>query len=252
MTQQEFYQICSESFHKNGLSAYVTPEYLEKFHALTAFMLETNKKMNLTALRDEKSVITRHITDCLLAAKHLPAGFPQHGGKLLDVGSGGGMPALPFAIIRPDITVTALDATAKKTAYILSAAEHLGLSNVKILTGRAEELGSDKQYRETFDVVCARAVAELRILMEWCIPFLKNGGIFLSLKGKNGDVELEHAKNAIKTLSCRLELDEICILIEDENGEIITNDRHNFIFKKTKSTDKIYPRRNAQITKNPL
>ncbi len=252
MTSQEFNQICTKSFQENGLSAYATPEYLEKFHALTEFMLESNKKMNLTALRDERSVIARHITDCLLAAKHLPKVFPKNSGKLLDVGSGGGMPALPFAIIRPDMTITALDATAKKTAYILSAAEHLGLSNVKILTGRAEELGSDQKYRETFDIVCARAVAELRILMEWCIPFLKNGGIFLSLKGKNGDIELENAKKAIKILSCRLELDEVCTLIEEENNEVLTNDRHNFVFKKTKCTDKTYPRRNAQITKNPL
>ncbi len=251
MTNQEFYQICTESFEKNGLSVYATSEYLEKFHALTEFMLETNKKMNLTALRDEKSVIARHITDCLLAAKHIPADFPQGRGKLLDVGSGGGMPALPFAIIRPDITITALDATAKKTAYIAAAAEHLGLSNVNILTGRAEELGADKKYRETFDIVCARAVAELRILMEWCVPFIKNGGYFLSLKGKNGDIELQNAQNAIKTLSCRLEIDELCTLIESEEEEM-TSDRHNFLFKKTKPTDKAYPRRNAQITKNPL
>ncbi len=252
MTQNEFYTLCADSFEKNGLSAYATPEYLEKFHALTAYMLETNKKMNLTALRDEKSVIARHITDCLLAAKHLPSSFPQGRGKLLDVGSGGGMPALPFAIIRPDITITALDATAKKTAYILSAAEHLGLTNVNILTGRAEELGNDKKYRESFDIVCARAVAELRILMEWCVPFIKNNGIFLSLKGKNGDIEFQNAQNAIKTLSCRLELDEICTLFEEENGEDLTSDRHNFVFKKFKPTDKLYPRRNAQITKNPL
>ena len=241
MTKQEFYQICTDSFAKNGLSAYATPKYLEKFYDLMVFMLEPNKKMNLTALRDEHSVISRHITDCLLAAKHLPETFPQGRGKLLDVGSGGGMPALPFAIIRPDIIITALDATAKKTAYILSAAEHLGLSNVKILTGRAEELGTDKAYRETFDIVCARAVAELRILMEWCVPFIKNG-----------DIELANAQNAMKKLSCRLELDEICTLFEEENGDILTSERHNFIFKKMKPTDKLYPRRNAQITKNPL
>ncbi len=248
MTAQEFYTICQDSFEKNGLTDYIKAEYLEKFYALTEFMLETNKKMNLTALRDERSVVARHITDCLLAAKHLP----KNGSKLLDVGSGGGMPALPFAIIRPDLQITALDATAKKTAYIASAAEHLGLSNVSILTGRAEELGTDKRYRETFDIVTARAVAELRILMEWCIPFLKNGGYFLSLKGKNGEIELANATNAVKKLSCHMELDESCLLIEQENGEILQSERHNYLFKKMKPTDKLYPRRNAQITKNPL
>ena len=245
MTKQEFFLACEDSFSKNGISVYATPENLEKFYDLTVFMLETNQKMNLTALRDENSVITRHITDCLLAAKHLP----QEKIKVLDVGSGGGMPCLPFAIVRPDITITALDATAKKTAYIASAAEHLGLSNVRILTGRAEELGQNAQHREKFDVVCARAVAELRILMEWCVPFIKKDGLFLSLKGKNAESELKSAENATKKLHCSLLLDE-CITLRETETEC--SERHNFVFKKTKNTDKTYPRRNAQITKNPL
>lgn len=248
MTKEEFIVACKESFEKNGISEYATPEILDKFYDLTVFMLETNKKMNLTALRDEHSVISRHITDCLLAAKHLPEGKIQ----VLDVGSGGGMPCLPFAIVRPDIEITALDVTAKKTAYILSAAEHLGLTNVHILTGRAEELGQDPKHREKFDLVCARAVAELRVLMEWCIPFIKKDGVFLSLKGRNAPTELQNAENAIKKLSCSLILDEKLTLIEEEISEEGASDRHNFVFKKTKSTDKIYPRRNAQIMKSPL
>ena len=159
----DFYNCCKITFAANESLPIPTEEQARKLYELTEIMTEVNKKMNLTALRDENSVISRHITDCLLAAKHLPSGKL----KVLDVGSGGGMPCLPFAIIRPDIEITALDATAKKTAYIASAAEHLHLSNVKILTGRAEELGTDAKYRERFDVVCARAVAELRILMEW-------------------------------------------------------------------------------------
>ncbi|MBQ8497378.1 MAG: 16S rRNA (guanine(527)-N(7))-methyltransferase RsmG [Clostridia bacterium] len=246
MTKQEFLIACEESFSKNGIFEYATPENLENFYNLTIFMLETNKKMNLTALRDENSVISRHITDCLLAAKHLPKGKI----KVLDVGSGGGMPCLPFAIVRPDIEITALDATAKKTAYIAAAAEHLGLKNVHILTGRAEELGANPKHREMFDVVCARAVAELRVLMEWCIPFLKKDGIFLSLKGKNAETELTNAANAVKKLSCSLILNEKQELIESEESEI--SERHNFVFKKAKNTDKLYPRRNAQIMKNPL
>ena len=248
MTKQEFIHLCEESFAKNNISAYATAENLEKFYNLTVFMLETNKKMNLTALRDENSVITRHITDCLLAAKHLPLGKI----KVLDVGSGGGMPCLPFAIVRPDIEITALDATAKKTAYIASAAEHLGLKNVHILTGRAEELGQNPKHREKFDVVCARAVAELRILAEWCIPFCKKDGIFLSLKGKNAETELENAKGALKKLYAPLICNEKIILVESEVAENETSERHNFVFKKEKATDKIYPRRNAQIMKNPL
>ena len=242
----DFYALCRECFHANNLDIYATDEFVEKFYNLTEFMLEFNKKTNLTALRDERSVISRHIADCLLAAKHLP-----ENGTVLDVGSGGGMPALPFAIVRPDLKIVALDATAKKTAYIASAAEHLGLKNVSILTGRAEELGTDTKYREKFDVCSARAVAELRVLLEWCIPFIKPNGYFLSLKGKNAITELENAQNALKQLSCKVETDEKVTLIEpwEETEE---NDRHNFIIRKTKPTDKKYPRKNAQISKNPL
>ncbi len=251
MTKADFFNNCKKSFLLNNISEYATDEYLEKFYILTNFMLETNKKMNLTALRDENSVIAKHITDCLLAAKHLPK--VQKGKlKVLDVGSGGGMPCLPFAIIRPDIEITALDATAKKTAYIAAAAEHLGLKNVHILTGRAEELGANPKHRESFDVVCARAVAELRILMEWCIPFAKKDGLFVSLKGKNADVELKNAQNAIKKLFCPLLIDENILLLEEDGNETISGERHNLVFQKNRSTDKTYPRRNAQIMKNPL
>ena len=246
MNKADFYTLCHECFHANDLDIYATDEFVEKFYNLTEFMLEFNKKTNLTALRDEKSVISRHIADCLLAAKHLP-----ENGTVLDVGSGGGMPALPFAIVRPDLKIVALDATAKKTAYIASAAEHLGLKNVSILTGRAEELGTDTKYREKFDVCSARAVAELRVLLEWCVPFIKPNGYFLSLKGKNAITELENAQNALKQLSCKVETDEKVTLIEpwEETEE---NDRHNFIIRKSKATDKKYPRKNAQISKNPL
>ena len=246
MNKMDFYASCRECFHANNLDIYATDEFVEKFYNLTEFMLEFNKKTNLTALRDERSVISRHIADCLLAAKHLP-----ENGTILDVGSGGGMPALPFAIVRPDLKIVALDATAKKTAYIASAAEHLGLNNVSILTGRAEELGTDTKYREKFDVCSARAVAELRVLLEWCVPFIKPNGYFLSLKGKNAITELENAQNALKQLSCKVETDEKVTLIEpwEETEE---NDRHNFIIRKTKPTDKKYPRKNAQISKNPL
>ena len=246
MNKMDFYALCRECFHANNLDIYATDEFVEKFYNLTEFMLEFNKKTNLTALRDERSVISRHIADCLLAAKHLP-----ESGTVLDVGSGGGMPALPFAIVRPDLKIVALDATAKKTAYIASAAEHLVLKNVSILTGRAEELGTDAKYREKFDVCSARAVAELRVLLEWCVPFIKPNGYFLSLKGKNAITELENAQNALKQLSCKVETDEKVTLIEP-GEETEENDRHNFIIKKTKPTDKKYPRKNAQISKNPL
>lgn len=247
MNKAEFAGRYERMFSFHGLSRYNTPQLQEKFYQLTEFMLEKNKRMNLTALRDEKSVLERHILDCLLAANLLP---PK--GHLLDVGSGGGMPALPFAIIRPDLTITALDATAKKTAYIKDAASYLGLTNVHILTGRAEELAQKPAYRESYDFVCARAVAELRILLEWCIPFLRLSGRFLALKGKNAETELINAETAIQKLSCRLEKDDRVFLHEESEALPIVNERHNLLFLKTQKTNILYPRKNTVIAKHPL
>lgn len=249
MDRQEFDTLCKQTFCLNHLSEYATPEHLERFYILSELMLETNKTMNLTALKEESSIIARHLADCLLAAGLLPK---KSGITLLDVGSGGGMPALPFAIVRPDLTITALDATAKKTAYIVRAAQVLGLSNVRVWNGRAEELGTESRFREKYDIVCARAVAELRVLLEWCIPFVKTGGFFLALKGKNGLSELASAENAVKKLSCSLETVQNVCLYELENQDTIENERHLLLFRKNTPTDKRYPRRNAVITKNPL
>lgn len=214
---------------------------------LCNIMLEQNKVMNLSAIRDEVGVICRHFADSLTVAKHI-----HEGAKILDVGSGGGMPTLPLAIARPDIQITALDATAKKTAYILSAAQKLGLSNVSILCGRAEELGASPEYREKFDVVCARAVAELRVLAEWCVPFAKKGGLFIAMKGKNGEIELADAKNAVRTLLVSLEKDDEFNLFDLSSQDEADAKRHIFVFKKTALTPAKYPRRNAQIQKKPL
>lgn len=247
MNPAEFRACLEQTFLKNHLTSYLTQKTAEQFYQLSEQMMQANERMNLTALRDEQSIISRHFADCLLAAEYLPKG-PC---RLLDVGSGSGMPALPFAIIRPDISVTALDATAKKTSYISQTAQAIGLSNVQVLTGRAEELGASPLYRETFPVVCARAVAELRILLEWCIPFVEVGGIFIALKGKNAQQEKEDAKNAFSELTCKLLADKNISLYEIGN-ESENSSRHILIIKKIASTDKKYPRKNALITKKPL
>ncbi len=247
MDKQEFFKISEQVFSENGLSEFWQGERKDRLFELCNIMLEQNKVMNLSAIRDETGVICRHFADSLTVAKHIP-----ENAKILDVGSGGGMPTLPLAIVRPDVQITALDATAKKTAYILSAAQKIGLSNVSILCGRAEEFGADVQYRETFDVVCARAVAELRVLAEWCVPFAKKDGLFISMKGKNGAVELADAKNAIKTLSISLEKDDEFNLFDLSSENEADAKRHIFVFRKTASTPAKYPRRNAQIQKKPL
>ena len=247
MEKQEFFEISENVFEKNGVGEFFTGENRDKFFSLCNIMLEQNKVMNLSAIRDEHGVICRHFADSLTAAKHI-----KDGATVLDVGSGGGMPTLPLAIARHDLTITALDATAKKTAYIKGAAEKLSLSNVNILTGRAEELGAKADYREKFDIVTARAVASLRVLLEWCIPFLKTGGTFIAMKGKNGDEELKEAQTAAKELSLTLLQDDCFNLYDLSSKDEADAVRHIFVFKKNLPTKKIYPRKNSQIQKNPL
>ena len=247
MEKQRFFEISEQVFADNNLSEFWQGEKRDMLFELCNIMLEQNKVMNLSAIRDEEGVICRHFADSLTVAKHIP-----EGAVILDVGSGGGMPTLPLAIARPDVKIKALDATAKKTAYILATAEKLGLSNVSVVSARAEELGQTPEHREKYDVVCARAVAELRILAEWCVPFAKKGGLFIAMKGKNGGTELADAKNAVKTLLIRLDKDDEFNLFDLSAKDEADAKRHIFVFTKTAATPKQYPRRNAQIQKKPL
>ena len=243
MTKNDFSRLCAENFELNGISQFATDEIVSKLYDLCVIFLETNKVMNLTAIKTEELVISRHFADCLIPAPL----FPKRT-NVLDVGSGGGMPALPLAIARPDLEITALDATAKKIAHIQNTARALGLSNVNVVTGRAEELART-ELRASFEVVTARAVAQTNVLAELCVPFIKKGGLFIALKGKREDDSAETAANAVKALGCRLVSDNEFRLI-DVDGEI--SERHVLVCEKIAETPKIYPRKYAQILKNPL
>lgn len=243
MTKSDFSRLCAENFSENKIPQFATPEITEKLAELCEIFLEANKTMNLTAIKDEKLVVSRHFSDCLISAPFFPLGT-----NVLDVGSGGGMPALPLAIARPDLKITALDATAKKTAYVENTAQALGLSNVSVVTGRAEELARSA-LRASFDVVTARAVAQTNVLLELCVPFLKKGGVFVCLKGKNGAEEAINAASAAKALNCALTEDREFFL-RDVDGEF--SERHVLIYKKIGENSENYPRKYAQIIKNPL
>lgn len=243
MTKSDFSRLAAENFEKNGISHFATDEILSQLFDLCEIFLSMNEKMNLTAIKDERLVISRHFADCLI-----PASFFPFRTNVLDVGSGGGMPALPLAIARPDLKITALDATAKKTEHIKNTACTLGLSNVSVVTGRAEEL-AHTNLRSTFDVVTARAVAQTNVLSELCVPFIKKGGLFIAFKGKREDDSAATAASATKTLGCRLASDNTFSLV-DPDGEI--SERHVLVYEKNADTPKNFPRKYAQILKNPL
>ena len=203
----------------------------EKYADLLAFY---NEKFNITAIREKEEVINKHFVDSLYGLKFIS------GKKILDVGSGGGFPIMPLKIADESLDVTALDSNAKKCWFIEEVAKNLGLSNVKTLSDRAEDLSKKENYRESFDCCTARAVAKLNILCEYCLPFVKVGGRFISYKLYNPE-EIEEGRSAIKTLGG--ELEEIF-----RYGE----DRCILVIKKVRSTDKKYPRQNGQIRKKPL
>lgn len=231
-----FASLYEEVLTAEGLNEYLP--YAERFEELTARLLAFNAHTNITAITDEQEIIKKHYADCLLVAKH----FPENA-TLLDVGCGGGFPSLPLAIVRPDLQITSLDSTAKKLVFVGQTASEMGL-NLKTLAGRAEELGKKEEYRERFDAVSARAVAALPVLCEWCLPFLKKGGLFLAMKGSGGLEELALAKNALKVLGGSLK--------EAKKDSIDGVVRYNLLFEKCAPTPSLYPRSNGAIQKKPL
>jgi len=166
-----------------------------QFDRYVELLLDANRRMNLTRIKDRDEAMTRHIADSLTLLSHLPAGKF----RFADVGSGGGVPGIPVAIARPDVTVVLIESTKKKAAFLRDAVRELGVSNVTVDDRRAEDVGGSEM-RESFDVVVARAVATMDWLAEWCLPLAKPGGKFLAMKGPKVADELPIASRAIKLL----------------------------------------------------
>ncbi len=230
-------------FSENKYEHLLNEDSVEKFGLLIERMTDVNEKMNLTAITDPKDIILKHIVDCAAIVSYIP-----ENAKLLDVGTGAGFPLLPIAILRSDVLLTGLDSTAKKLKYIDDTASFLGLGNVKTLTGRAEELSHKKSFRESFDVVTARAVAGLNVLCELCIPFVKKNGVFLSMKGASAEEEIKKAVSAAVQLGSGKPTDNFFSL--SYGDEVLK--RHIIIFEKKKETPLNFPRIYSRISKKPL
>ena len=216
----------------------LSDKQIEKFESYYNLLIEYNNKFNITAITDKKEVYIKHFIDSILSEKE----FNNY--SLLDVGSGGGFPAIPLKIVNENLTVSMLEATEKKCEFLRAVVNNLNLTNVNVINGRAEEFALKKEYREGYDICSARAVARLNILAEYCMPFVKVGGTFLAFKGEIGLEELSEAENAIKTLGGQI--DKI------EEFDLFGNKRYVIHVKKIKRTDLKYPRKNGQIRKKPL
>ena len=234
-----------------GLERFCTEDNLEKLETLSSLLSEYNEKVNLTAVRTPQGIALRHIADSLTVSRHLPAGA-----HIADIGTGGGFPALPLAVCRPDLTVTAVDSTAKKLTFVSFAAEKLGLTNITTLCARAEELGKDPYHREKYDAVVSRAVAALPALSELCLPLVRVGGVFAAMKGSDGQAEAEQAKKAIGLLGGdRARIDSFALIAPDgfaACGEDAQSERVIVTVVKTSPTPEKYPRDFAQIRKKPI
>ena len=241
MTQSEFIKECQSLFEKNGLSC--SEEQAEKLFHLTERMLFVNQSMNLTAIKEEKAIILRHYVDSLTISEQIP-----QGSAVMDVGCGAGFPTLPLAIFRPDLTITALDGTAKRVAYVKETAVLLGLSNVTAISARAEEYAHRVDYRERFDVVTARAVAALPVLCELCIPYARIGGKVIAMKSAQAKEELSLAERCITICGGTVRKELSCDLTDGESVE----KRTLVVIEKTAATPKIYPRHFSKISKKPL
>lgn len=241
--KQSFISKLNKAFGDNGFAKMLSLEVSEKFLALTERMLEENEKYNLTAITDIDKIILNHYADCAALAIRLPKDA-----RIADIGCGAGFPTLPVAILRADVQIFAVDSTAKRIAYVAETARLLGLENVEAVAMRAEDGGKNPLYREKFDVVTARAVAEMRVLSELCLPYVKVGGQFMAMKGKNAEFELQGAKRAISTLGGRdVKVEQITLKGE---GEDLTHPL--IIVAKKEKTPVSYPRPYAQICKKPL
>ncbi|MGN0548500.1 MAG: 16S rRNA (guanine(527)-N(7))-methyltransferase RsmG [Acutalibacteraceae bacterium] len=214
---------------------------LERLDKYAELLVETNKTLNLTAITEPDEIVYKHFIDSLSLLTCVEI---KNGAKVIDVGTGAGFPGVVLLIARPDLKITLLDGTNKRLVFIKNVLEEIGLE-AEIVHMRAELAGRDIKYREKFDLVTARAVANLNTLAEYCMPFVKVGGIFAPMKSAKTEEEVSAARGAIKTLSGKIA--EIKPLNVANCGE-----RYVIITEKISQTPPKYPRASAQISKKPL
>lgn len=204
-------------------------------------LIETNRRFNLTAVTDPDEVTVKHFADSLvlLGKTEIPAGA-----SLLDVGTGAGFPGLALKLARPDLQVAFLDGTRKKLGFISSVLEETGLAG-ETLHLRAEEAGKQPKYREKFDFVTARAVADMAVLVEYCLPFVRAGGLFLAMKSAAAEEEVQNAAGAVRLLGGKTEQNLLFDLVENTPRRIV-------FVRKISQTPPKYPRASAKIAKSPL
>ena len=217
-------------------------EAVGRFKKYMDLVLEWNEKINLTSITDHDEFVIKHFCD---SVSLLDVIQPKEGARLIDIGTGAGFPAIPLKIVRPDLEITMVDSLNKRLLFIGNEVlPKLGLE-CAVIHGRAEELSKEKAHREKYDYAVSRAVANMAALSEYCVPFVKVGGIFAAMKGRECADEVSGAENAIETLGG--ELSDIVKLTLPDGSE-----RNIVVVDKTSPTPAKYPRRGVKINKSPL
>ena len=226
---------CSE-FESVGLT--LSREQYEKLSIYAEFLVEYNEKVNLTAITEPMEILRKHFIDSILLTKYVD--IPLNS-TLIDVGTGAGFPSVPIKIYCPDIKITLLDSLNKRIDYLKQLCEKIEI-DAEFIHGRAEDFSKKEEYREKFDFSCARAVANMALLSELCIPFVKQNGCFVAMKGPNEDISL--GANAVEILGGLIEK-EIEYKLFDEERKIV-------LVRKISQTPSKYPRNSSQIKKKTL
>lgn len=221
----------------------LTKNQYEQFIKYMRLVQEWNEKINLTAIVEDEEFIKKHFIDCIKAFK---SNAIKEAKTIVDVGTGAGFPGIPIAILHPEAKITLLDSLNKRINFLNLVIKELALDNVTTIHSRAEDGARDPKLREKFDVATSRAVANMAVLSEFCMPYVKRGGYFVALKGPSIDEELKNGRNAIKILG-----GEFKNIIEVSVEE--TNLKHNIVeVAKINKCPKEYPRKAGTVNKKPL
>lgn len=226
-----------------SLGITLSQSQLNAFQVFEKLLLEWNGKFNLTSITDPAEIHTKHFFDSLTALRIISG---NKAFTMIDIGTGAGFPGIPIKIMLPEISLTLVEASQKKAEFCKVVADTLKLSNTSVIAARAEDLGKDQNHREKYDLATARAVAELSVLVEYMLPFLKIGGKALAMKGLNADTEIKNAGRALSILGG--EISEIVHLdLPDNSGQ-----RSLIVIKKISPTPADYPRRAGMPSKKPI
>lgn len=239
MNEKEFIEEFEKCLEKMQIK--FSEEQYNQFYKYMNLLIEWNKKINLTAIIEPKEIILKHFVDSLTIAKYI-----EENKKVADVGTGAGFPGIPLKIYRKDLKITLIDSLNKRLNFLNEVISELELKEITTVHGRAEELGQNKEYRERFDIVTSRAVANLSTLSEYLIPFIKKDGKCIYMKTLEVDEELQKAKRAINILGGKIINTDKFYLPESEIGRSIV------VIEKEKQTPIKYPRKPGTPSKEPL